>query len=193
MSANLAVVLRSIGDLKIEERPMPVPGAGDVLIAVRSVGVCGSDVHYWHKRRIGDFVVRGPLILGHEAAGIVESIGPGVAHLKPGDLVSMEPGVPCRACAACKTGRYNLCPDVRFMATPPDDGAFIRYLAHPADFCFKLPENVSLDEGAMFEPLSVGPHACARRCRYWRPRSHSRRGTDWSGHDDGRARQERQL
>ena len=162
MSANLVAVLRSIGDLQIDERPMPMPGPGEVLIAVQSVGVCGSDVHYWHKGRIGDIVVRGSLILGHEAGGIVETVGSGVSHLKPSDRVSMEPGVPCRVCVACKTGRCNLCPDVRFMVTPPDDRAFIRYLTHPADFCFKLPENVSLDEGAMFEPLSVGLHACAR-------------------------------
>jgi L-iditol 2-dehydrogenase len=162
MPRNDAAILHAIGDLRLDERPMPRPGQGEVLVAIRSVGICGSDVHYWHRGRIGDFVVRGPLILGHEAAGIVETVGDGVTTLHSGDRVALEPGVPCRICLACRSGRYNLCPDVRFMATPPIDGALIRYLVHPADFCYRLPDHVSLDEGALFEPLSVGLHACAR-------------------------------
>jgi L-iditol 2-dehydrogenase len=102
------------------------------------------------------------MVLGHESAGVVEAVGPGVTSLKPGDRVALEPGVPCRHCSACKTGRYNLCPDVRFFATPPIDGSLARYVVHPADFCFTLPEHVSLDEGALLEPLSVGLHACRR-------------------------------
>ena len=161
-TANLAAVLCEVGKLTLEERPIPTPGPNEVLVAIRSVGVCGSDVHYWERGRIGSFVVREPLILGHESAGVVEAVGPGVTTLKPGDRVSLEPGVPCRVCPACKSGRYNLCPDVRFFATPPIDGSLIRYLVHPADFCYRLPEHVSLDEGALFEPLSVGLHACRR-------------------------------
>jgi L-iditol 2-dehydrogenase len=159
---NLAAVLHGIGDLRLEERPAPAPGPDEVLVAVRSVGVCGSDVHYWERGRIGSFVVRSPLILGHETAGVVEVVGANVTHLRPGDRVAIEPGVPCRVCAFCKSGRYNLCPDVRFMATPPIDGSFARYVAHAADFCFRLPDHVSFDEGAMLEPLSVGLHACRR-------------------------------
>jgi L-iditol 2-dehydrogenase len=102
------------------------------------------------------------MVLGHESAGVVEAVGPGVTTLKPGDRVALEPGVPCRACSACKTGRYNLCPEVRFFATPPIDGSMARYVVHPADFCYALPVNVSLDEGALLEPLSVGLHACRR-------------------------------
>ena len=161
-TSNLAAVLHGVGDLRLDERPVPEPGPNEVLIAVQSVGVCGSDVHYWEHGRIGRFVVEAPLILGHESAGVVEAVGPGVTHLRPGDRVALEPGIPCRVCPACKSGRYNLCPDVRFLATPPVDGSLARYVVHAADFCYRLPDHVSLDEGAMFEPLSVGIHACRR-------------------------------
>jgi len=133
-----------------------------VLIAVRSVGICGSDVHYWTHGRIGPFILNAPMILGHESSGQVVAVGEKVAHLKPGDRVTMEPGVPCRMCVHCKTGRYNMCPDVIFMATPPYDGSLSNYIIHPSDFCFKLPDHVSYDEGAMCEPLSVGVHAVTR-------------------------------
>ncbi len=159
---NPSAVLAAVGDLRVEERPLPRPGPWDALIAVRSVGVCGSDVHYWEHGRIGDFVVESPLVLGHESAGVVEEVGAEVTDFQPGDRVSIEPGVPCRRCAFCKSGRYNLCEDMQFLATPPIDGALARYIAHPADFCYRLPEHVSLDEGAMLEPLSVGVHACRR-------------------------------
>ena len=159
---NPSAVLVAVGDLRIEDRPTPRPGPGDVVIGVRSVGICGSDIHYWEHGRIGDFVVESPLVLGHEAAGVVEDVAADVTDLKPGDRVAIEPGVPCRRCARCKSGRYNLCGDVRFMATPPIDGALARYVVHPADFCYRLPDHVSLDGGAMLEPLSVGVHACRR-------------------------------
>lgn len=159
---NLAAVLHGVGDLRVEERPVPEPGPDEVLVAMRSVGICGSDVHYLTHGRIGSFVVTAPMVLGHESAGVVTAVGAGVTSLHPGDRVALEPGVPCRRCAACKIGRYNLCPDVRFFATPPIDGSMARYVAHPADFCFKLPDHVTLDEGALLEPLSVGLHACRR-------------------------------
>lgn len=140
---------------------MPRPGVGEVLVQVQSVGVCGSDVHYFEHGRIGDFVVRSPLVLGHEASGVVVDTGPGVEGLAPGTLVAIEPGVPCRACAQCRSGRYNLCPDVRFLATPPIDGAFTRYLTAPVDFCYAVP-SLSPDAAALIEPLSVGVWACRR-------------------------------
>lgn len=102
-----------------------------------------------------------PLVLGHESSGIVQECGAGVTSLKPGDRVALEPGVPCRYCEYCRGGRYNLCPDMRFAATPPYDGTLAAYFAVPEDFCYKLPENVSLEEGALVEPLSVAVH-CAR-------------------------------
>jgi len=159
---NLAAVLHGCSDLRVEARPRPAPREGEVLIAVKAVGVCGSDVHYWEHGRIGSFVVTGPLVLGHESAGVVQEVGAGVIGLRPGDRVTIEPGVPDRTCSFCKSGRYNLCPDVRFLATPPIDGSMIRYIAHAADFCYPLPENVTLEEGAMCEPLSVGLHAVRR-------------------------------
>jgi L-iditol 2-dehydrogenase len=129
---------------------------------VKSVGICGSDVHYWTHGRIGNFIVNAPMVLGHESSGQVVEVGSNVKGLQKGDRVTMEPGVPCRMCRFCKEGRYNLCPDVRFMATPPIDGSLANLIVHPADHCFKLPDNVSFEEGAMCEPLSVGIHSCNR-------------------------------
>jgi len=157
-----ACVLHAINDIRMEERATPKPGPHDVLIAVRSVGICGSDVHYWTHGRIGPFILNAPMILGHESSGEVVGVGEKVTTLKAGDRVTMEPGVPCRMCVHCKTGRYNMCRDVIFMATPPYDGSLSNYIIHPADFCFKLPDHVSYDEGAMCEPLSVGVHAVTR-------------------------------
>lgn len=126
------------------------------------VGICGSDVHYLVHGRIGDFVVKDKMIIGHEASGIVKKLGKDVKNLQVGDRVAIEPGVSCRLCEFCKTGRYNLCPDMKFCATPPYDGNLRRFYAHAADFCFKLPDHVTMEEGALLEPLSVGVHACRK-------------------------------
>ncbi|KAI8506307.1 hypothetical protein Bbelb_157340 [Branchiostoma belcheri] len=134
----------------------------EVQIAIHSVGICGSDVHFWTDGSIGPFLVKSPMVLGHEASGTVCQLGEGVTHLNIGDRVAIEPGIPCRQCAACKGGKYNLCPHVKFCATPPVDGSLCRYYVHPADLCFKLPDNVSYEEGALLEPLSVAVHACRR-------------------------------
>ncbi|MGQ9632346.1 MAG: NAD(P)-dependent alcohol dehydrogenase [bacterium] len=157
-----AAVLYKPKDIRIEEVDMPEIGRDEVLVRVKNVGVCGSDVHYYNTGRIGSFVVKKPLILGHECSGEVADAGEDVKSLRVGDRVALEPGIPCRRCSYCKTGRYNLCPDVVFMATPPIDGAFVQYVKSPEDFAFKLPDNVSLAEGAMIEPLAVGMHATAR-------------------------------
>ncbi|MFC6823692.1 NAD(P)-dependent alcohol dehydrogenase [Halopelagius fulvigenes] len=155
-------VLTEPHEFEIEDRPRPSPGPDDVLVAVRDVGICGSDVHYYEHGRIGDYVVENPLVLGHESAGEVVDVGENVSRLEPGDRVALEPGVPCRRCAHCKRGDYHLCEDVEFMATPPHDGAFTEYVSWPADYVYELPENVSTTEGALCEPLSVGIHACRR-------------------------------
>lgn len=126
------------------------------------VGICGSDVHYLVHGRIGDFICKAPMIIGHEASGIVKKLGKSVKTLAIGDRVAIEPGVSCHLCDYCKSGKYNLCPDMKFCATPPYDGNLRRYYAHAADFCFKLPDNVTMEEGALLEPLSVGVHACRR-------------------------------
>lgn len=153
--APVAVMTRP-GHVEIQQRPVPSPGPGQVLVEVGAVGVCGSDVHYFTEGRIGSFVVEEPLVLGHEAMGVVVACGPGVSVPRPGTRVALEPGVPCRRCQACRSGHYNLCPDVKFFATPPVDGAFARYVAHDADFAHPVPDNLSDDAAALIEPLSVG-------------------------------------
>lgn len=147
------------GRIELEERPVPRPGPGQVLVEVAAVGVCGSDVHWFTEGRIGEITVDGPLVLGHEASGVVVELGPGVSRLQTGQRVAMEPGVPCRRCRACRAGEYNLCPEVRFFATPPVDGTFARYVVHDEDFCFPVPDSLSDDAAALIEPLSVGIYA----------------------------------
>ena len=147
---------------ELTDRPRPEPAPDEVLVAVRDVGICGSDVHYYEHGRIGDYVVENPLVLGHESAGEVVAVGDAVTHLAAGDRVALEPGVPCRRCAHCKRGDYHLCEEVTFMATPPHDGAFTEYVSWPADFAYRLPGSVSTTEGALCEPLSVGIHAVRR-------------------------------
>ena len=148
--------------LTMSQRPVPEPGPGEVLVRVKSIGVCGSDIHYFEHGRIADFVVEGPLVLGHEASGVVEGLGEGVQDLAEGTTVAMEPGVPCGACHQCRSGRYNLCPDVKFFATPPIDGAFCEYVVLPRAFVHPVPTHVSLDAAALVEPLSVGVWACQK-------------------------------
>jgi len=159
---NLTAVLYKKGDMRLENRPIPTPKDDEVLLRMAAVGICGSDVSYLVKGYIGHFVVNAPMVIGHEAAGVVVKCGSKVKNLKPGDRVAIEPGVPCRYCEHCKAGRYNLCPDMIFCATPPVDGNLCRYYTHAADFCFKLPDHVTLEEGALLEPLSVGVMACRR-------------------------------
>jgi L-iditol 2-dehydrogenase len=155
-------VLRGVHDVGVEERPVPRPGPGEVLVRVGSVGVCGSDVHYYEHGRIGRYVVDRPLVLGHEAGGTVAATGPGVDGYAVGQRVSVEPGVPCRNCAQCLRGRYNLCPRMQFFATPPFDGAFAEYVVMPAAFVHPVPDTVSDDAAGLLEPLSVGIWACRR-------------------------------
>ncbi len=155
-------VLRGVHDVGLEEREIPEPKADEVLVKIGSVGVCGSDIHYYEKGRIGPYVVDSPLVLGHEAGGVVTAVGTNVSSLTVGQRVSIEPGVPCRNCPQCLSGHYNLCPDVRFFATPPYDGAFSEYVAMPASFVFAIPDSLSDDAAGLIEPLSVGVWACQR-------------------------------
>lgn len=138
------------------ERPV---GPHDVRVAIRTVGICGSDLHYYLHGAIGPYVVREPMILGHEASGVVVETGSAVKLLKAGDRVCMEPGIPDPNSRATQLGIYNLDPAVRFWATPPVHGCLRPTVVHPAAFTFKLPGNVSFAEGAMVEPLAVGMHA----------------------------------
>lgn len=152
-------VMLGIGKMGFEEREIPKVKDDEVLVKLEYVGICGSDLHYYETGAIGDYVVEPPFVLGHEPGGTVVEVGKNVKHLKVGDRVALEPGKTCGHCEFCKTGRYNLCPDVVFFATPPVDGVFQEYVAHKADLCFKLPDNVSTLEGALIEPLAVGFHA----------------------------------
>ncbi|MGC9318069.1 MAG: NAD(P)-dependent alcohol dehydrogenase [Armatimonadota bacterium] len=158
-----AAVLHAVDDIRVEDVPMPeLSRERDVMVRVRSVGICGSDVHFFERGRIGNIVLEQPTIMGHEAAGEVVEVLDESCGLAPGDRVAIEPGYTCRRCEFCRSGRYNLCPDVVFLAAPPVDGAFCEYLAWPSDFLFRLPDAMSLDEGAMLEPLAVGMHAARR-------------------------------
>lgn len=159
MDKMKAAVMTDIMKTELLEKDIPVIKEDEVLVKIEYVGVCGSDLHYYEQGHIGDVRVQYPFVLGHEAAGEVVRLGKNVTHLKVGDKVALEPGKTCGHCEFCKTGRYNLCPEVEFFATPPYDGVFQEYAAHRADLCFKLPENVSTMEGALIEPLAVGFHA----------------------------------
>jgi L-iditol 2-dehydrogenase len=152
-------IMTGIGKMEIIERDIPQPKPNEALVRIDYVGICGSDLHYYEAGRIGDFIVKPPFVLGHEAGGVVVETGSAVTHLKPGDRVALEPGKTCGRCEFCRSGRYNLCPDVVFFATPPVDGVFQEYAAHEAALCFKLPDQVGALEGALIEPLAVGFHA----------------------------------
>lgn len=162
MTMMQASVLRAVHDLIVEERPVPQPSPREVLVRIKSVGVCGSDVHYYEHGRIGEHVVREPLVLGHEPSGEIVAVGAEVTRLTAGQRVSIEPGVPCLSCEQCLAGRYNLCPRMRFLATPPIDGAFCEYLAVHEAFAHPVPDTLSDDAAAMLEPLSVGIWACRK-------------------------------
>ncbi|MES0150998.1 NAD(P)-dependent alcohol dehydrogenase [Mesorhizobium sp. M0012] len=163
MSNVRALVLERQHELKLRDIDLPqTVGPGEVRIKIHTVGICGSDVHYYTHGRIGPFVVEAPMVLGHEAAGTVSETGEGVGHLKVGDRVCMEPGIPDPNSRASRLGLYNIDPAVRFWATPPIHGVLTPYVVHPANYTFKLPDNVSFAEGAMVEPFAVGMQAAAK-------------------------------
>src|SRR6202048_5216604 len=158
-----ALVLERKGELTLRDIKLGQEiGPHDVKIAIDTVGICGSDVHYYEYGAIGPFVVKEPMVLGHEAAGTIVETGKEVKHLKPGDRVCMEPGIPDPNSRAAQLGIYNLDPAVRFWATPPVHGCLTPYVVHPAAYTFKLPDNISFAEGAMVEPLAVGMHAAVK-------------------------------
>jgi L-iditol 2-dehydrogenase len=155
-------VMTGVSKMGWTERPIPAPEPGEALIKLEYVGVCGSDLHYYEAGGIGKNIVKPPFVLGHEAGGVVVETAPDVKNLKPGDRVALEPGIGCGHCEFCNTGRYHLCPEVIFFATPPIDGVFQEYVAHPASLCFKIADNMDTMEAALIEPLAVGFHAANR-------------------------------
>ncbi len=158
-----ALVLESKRSLSLRDIDLPTaPGPGEVLIRVHTVGICGSDVHYYTHGGIGPFIVREPMVLGHEASGTVVEVGPGVTDLRPGDRVCMEPGIPDPNSRASKLGIYNVDPSVTFWATPPVHGCLTPHVVHPASFTYRLPDSVSFAEAAMVEPFAVGLQAAVK-------------------------------
>jgi L-iditol 2-dehydrogenase len=185
---NNTFVLSPAREFYYDETPIPeLRTSRDVRVRVVATGLCGSDVgcrslgvpvvpsftftdrlfvlfceqiHYWQHGRIGQYVVDAPIVLGHESAGIVEACGPDVKNLAVGDRVALEPGVGCNSCETCRSGRYNLCPSMRFAATPPYDGTLATFYVLPEECCFKLPPRISFREGALVEPLSIAVHVC---------------------------------
>ena len=162
MGKMRAAVLHKPLDLRVEMVDVPRVGAGDILVRMRRVGICGSDVHFYLRGRIGSFVVEKPLILGHECSGEVAEVGEEVTNVEIGQKVVVEPGFTCGICEYCRSGRYNLCPDVRFYGTPPYDGTFAEYALAPAENVYPMPDNMTYEEGAMIEPLAVGLMATKR-------------------------------
>ncbi|MTI81082.1 MAG: NAD(P)-dependent alcohol dehydrogenase [Firmicutes bacterium] len=162
MEKMKAAVLHKPFDVRIEELPVPEVKPDEALVKVKAVGICGSDVHYYEHGKIGRYVVEKPLILGHEAGGEVVAVGENVTNVTVGQRVAIEPGVTCGECKYCKEGRYNLCPDVVFLATPPVDGAFCEYISMRADFLHSIPDNMTYEAASLIEPFSVGLHACKR-------------------------------
>lgn len=159
---NVAAVMTEVGKIELRDVAYPDVGPTQAVVAVEAVGVCGSDAAYYHYGRIGDYVVDGPIILGHEAAGTIVRAGSAVTRVKVGDRVAIEPGTPCMRCRECRQGRYHLCPDMVFLATPPYDGALVRHLAMDEGNLFPIPDSLDFDSAAMLEPLSVGIWACRR-------------------------------
>lgn len=159
-----AAVLHGVGDVRIEERAIPTPGPGELLVRVLACGICGSDVHYYREGRIGDYVVDSPMVLGHESAGVVVAAGSPDDRSMVGATVALEPGIPCGICRECVSGRYNLCREVRFFATPPIDGSLAEFVVVPTRFAHVAPGEMDAEVAAMAEPLSVGIWA-ARRTR----------------------------
>ena len=163
LADNPSAVLMRPRDLQLKDMPLAAtPPHGHVRIAMKAVGICGSDLHYFNHGRIGNFIASQPIVLGHEGAGQVVQVGGGVTAFSMGDRVALEPGVPCWQSRLAREGRYNLDEGLVFAATPPHHGMLASYFDHPAEWCYRLPDNVSDEQGALCEPLSVGIHACRR-------------------------------
>lgn len=151
-------------DMRLVDIDKPAPKPHEALIRIESTGVCGSDMHYFAEGRIGQTVITEPLILGHEYAGVVESVGAEADASLVGKRVAVEPGIPCLNCEWCHSGHYNVCPDMVFPGGPPYDGALCEHKAVHARFCFPVPDSVSAAEAAMLEPLAVAVHAVELAC-----------------------------
>lgn len=157
-----AAILEKEKTLVVKDIPIPNYKDNEVLVKIKEVGLCGSDVHFYNNGRIGDYKIKEPLILGHECSGIIAEVGKNVKNFKEGDRVSIEAGVPCCNCNFCKTGKYNLCNDVDFLSCPPKNGALTEYMNYNPNFLFKISNDVNFTEAALAEPLSVGYYCITR-------------------------------
>lgn len=157
-----ASVLVGKEELELREVDVPAVGPDDVLVKVAVIGVCGSDTHFYLDGRIGDLIVDGPIILGHETSGSIVAVGENVSEDRLGELVAIEPQRPCRRCDKCLQGDYNLCRNIEFYGAYPIDGSFSEYAVIPSDFAFTVPENVNATEAALVEPLGVAVYAAKR-------------------------------
>ena len=164
-----AAVLVSPGRIEVQERLIPNPKAGEVRIRIKSVGVCGSDVHYYYEGRIGSQIIQYPTLLGHEPSGEIDALGEGVSGLSIGTRVAVEPANPCGHCEYCLSGRGNICPKVKFLGTPPYEGIYAEYAVMPAHCCMPIPDSMTFREAALLEPMAVGVHSvelASRRLGY---------------------------
>lgn len=159
---NNAMFMTGLNQMEMREVPVPLVRADQVLVKMEYVGIGCSDIHYLEYGRMGDSVINQDFILGHECAGAIVEVGSAVESLKVGDKVVLEPSITCGRCEFCKGGKYNLCPNVEFLATPPYHGCLEEYIVFPANMCFKLPANITTKEGALVEPLAVGIHAASQ-------------------------------
>lgn len=158
----LASVLSAPETIELTQVPVPALEAGTVLVRVTAVGVCGSDTHFYETGAIGDIVVRGPIVLGHETAGEIVAVGPGVDASRVGTRVAIEPQTPCRRCDFCKEGSYHLCREIRFYGAWPIDGSFAEFAVIDDDFAHEVPASMTAEQAALVEPVSVAVHACRR-------------------------------
>lgn len=156
-----AIQLTGIQKMELREVPDPViQGEKDVLIRLGSIGVCGSDIHYYSEGRIGGQVVEYPFTVGHECSGRVEKVGPGVRRVKPGDRVAIDPAMPCGRCDQCASGRSHTCRKLRFLGCPGQaEGCLSERMVMPEDCCFPIREGMTLDQAALSEPLAIGVYA----------------------------------
>lgn len=150
-----AMLVHGPRDVRPGDLPLPEPGPGQVLVRVKAVGICGSDVHNYVYGEIGGARIQEPLIIGHELSGVVEALGPGVDGPPVGTPVAVDPNISCGQCEFCQEGSPNICRQVRFFGVAPHHGGLREYLTHPADLVFPLPEGMTFDEGAILEPMGV--------------------------------------
>lgn len=161
---NPSFVLQAVKKVAIEDKPQKELKPTEVKLHIEQTGICGSDVHYWQRGRIGKFIVKDgePMVLGHESSGTVVEVGAEVPNLKVGDRVAVEPGFPCRYCDLCRGGNYNMCENMAFAATPPSDGTLANFFNAPYDYCYKIPDHMDMEEAAMVEPVSVAVQVCKK-------------------------------